>query len=124
MRVMTLGEVKNLPSSESVLAALRGEPGGWGKVLLSTLLRSLLIAPGVFLAGGRGWRLAAGSLVASSSITTFLLIWHYAHGVRGQSQTTEAPAPLPAPGPQQSLPAPEQRPDVVSLEGYRRRRVR
>lgn len=122
MRVMTLGEVKNLPSSESVLAALRGEPGGWGKVLLSTLLRSLLIAPGVFLAGGRGWKLAAGSLVASSSITTFLLIWHYAHGVNGQA--SGQPAPLPAPGPQQSLPAPEQRPDVVSLEGYRRRRVR
>lgn len=103
MRVMTLGEIRQLPSSESVLSALRGEPGGWGKVLLSTLLRSLLIAPGVALAGGRGWRLVAGSLVASSSITTFLLIW-YATAGRARIEApatidaTPSPQPLPAPG--------------------------
>lgn len=108
MRVQTLGRVgvgvpeagseasPHLPSSESVLAAINGEPGGWGKVLFSTLLRALLVAPGVWLAGGRGGRLVAGSLVASTSITAFLFLWYSMH--RGGSSTAPAVAPEPAPG--------------------------
>lgn len=107
MRVQTLGALSetvpapgssaspHLPSSESVLAAINGEPGGWGKVLMSTLLRSLLVAPGVWLAGGRGGRLVAGSLVASTSITAFLFLWYSMH--RGGA-SSPAVTPEPAPG--------------------------
>lgn len=98
MRVMTLGEVKSLPSSESVLAALRGEPGGWSKVLFSTLLRALLVAPGVWLGGARGGRLVAGSLVASTSITAFLFLWFVMQG-EGRSAPQTNVQPVPAPGP-------------------------
>ncbi len=67
-----------LPSSESVAAALRGDPGGWGKVAASTALRAVLIAPGMWVAGGRGWRLALGSLTASASITAFIFLFYRA----------------------------------------------
>lgn len=103
MRVMTLGavlgagETPHLPSSESVLSAINGEPGGWGKVLASTLLRALLVAPGVWFAGGRGARLVGGSLVASTSITAFLFLWYLAH--RGGTEATPLPAPVEASGP-------------------------
>lgn len=84
MRVLTLGALRrvggpqDLPSSQSALAALRGEPGALGKVMLTTLLRTLLIAPGMWLAGGRGVRLWMGASAASSTITLFLLFWYAA----------------------------------------------
>jgi hypothetical protein len=108
MRVMTLGQLRGglgadctaaLPTSDSVLCVIRGERGGWGKVLLSTLLRSALIAPGVYLAGGRGTRLALGSIAASSSITTFLFLWHLAHEQGARSTviaTSDVPQAIPA----------------------------
>jgi hypothetical protein len=64
-----------LPSSASVLCALRGEPGGWVKVGMSTALRAVLIAPGMALAGARGGGLVWGSLLSSATITAFLFIF-------------------------------------------------
>lgn len=86
MRVKTLGALRgaptDLPSSQSVLSVIRGEPGGWGKVLLSTSLRTLLIVPGMWFAGGKGWKLWAGAGAASATITIFLFFWYAAqeHG--------------------------------------------
>lgn len=68
----------SLPSSESVSAALRREPGAWAKVASSTMLRAVLIAPGMWVAGGRGWRLALGALTASVSITAFIFLFYHA----------------------------------------------
>ncbi len=68
-----------LPSSESVNAVLDGEDNGWMKVVMSTTLRAILIAPGLALAGGRGWKLVGGSLLSSTTITAFLFIFYRAH---------------------------------------------
>jgi hypothetical protein len=135
MRVMTLGQIAggvggsttpNLPSSDSTLSFLRGEPGGFGKVLTTTLLRALILAPGVWVGGGRGWRLVTGSLVSSLSISAFLFLWYSAHE-SGRSAPAPAaepeqplPEPLPAAGP--ALPSET---GAESLEGFgltRRRR--
>lgn len=135
MRVMTLGQIAsgvggsttpNLPSSDSTLSFLRGEPGGFGKVLTTTLLRALILAPGVWVGGGRGWRLVAGSLVSSLSISAFLFLWYSANGT-GQAEPAQPaappepmPEPLPAAGP--ALPSET---GAETLEGFglmRRRR--
>lgn len=105
MRVRTLGALAgaptDLPSSQSVLSVIRGEPGGWGKVLLSTSLRTLLIVPGMWFAGGKGWKLWAGAGAASTTITIFLFFWYAAQEYGRASVESEA-APtgaLPAEGP-------------------------
>lgn len=135
MRVMTLGQIAsgvggsttpNLPSSDSTLSFLRGEPGGFGKVLTTTLLRALILAPGVWVGGGRGWRLVTGSLVSSLSISAFLFLWYSANGT-GQAEPAQPaappepmPEPLPAAGP--ALPSET---GAETLEGFglmRRRR--
>ena len=68
-----------LPSSESVNAVLNGEDNGWTKVVMSTALRAILIAPGLAMVGARGWKLAGGSLLSSTTITAFLFIFYRAH---------------------------------------------
>ncbi len=140
MRVMTLGQIAsgvggsttpNLPSSDSTLSFLRGEPGGFGKVLTTTLLRALILAPGVWVGGGRGWRLVAGSLVSSLSISAFLFLWYSANGT-GQAepstQTSAAPPePMPEPMPAEGPVALPSDTGAKSLEGFgmmRRRRTR
>lgn len=108
MRVVTLGKIgqlgsETLPSSQATLALLRGERGAIWKVLGSALLRACLVAPGVtlaaYLAGARGKRLgyatAAGSVVASTGISLFLL-GHYWLQERRSTPTTSMPPTLPA----------------------------
>ena len=112
MRVQTLGAAlstePHLPSSESVLCMLKGEPGGFGKVVASTLLRALLVAPGVWFGGARTFKsVAVGSLVASSSITAFLFVWYAMHRA-----PESAVQPLPAEGPQAAA--------QPSISGWRR----
>lgn len=65
-----------LPSSEAVQSALAKRPGGWGKVVVATALRALLIAPGMAVAGARGTKLATGALLSSATITAFLFIFY------------------------------------------------
>lgn len=43
-----------LPSVTAAQAFLAGEPGAWGKILSSILLRSAIIAPALFVSGMRG----------------------------------------------------------------------
>lgn len=93
MEVRTLGNLAALgcascdegpPSSQSILALYRGESGALFKVLTSTALRGVLIAPGVFVAarwaGARGGKLAlatvGGSLVSAVGITAFLALYY------------------------------------------------
>lgn len=136
MRVMTLGQVAggigglgttpNLPSSDSTLSLLRGEPGGLGKVVTTTLLRAVILAPGVWVGGGRGWRLVGGSLVASLSITAFLFLWYSAHGSAQSAPASSAPAePLPEPMPAEGPVALPSDTGAVSVDGIGRvRRLR
>ncbi len=79
-----------LPSSNAVKAAMRGESGGWFKVAMSTVLRSLLMTPGLYIVGVRGWKLLGGALLGSASITVFLFIFYAGkmgneHGVQKTS---------------------------------------
>lgn len=90
MRVMTLGAIDqigcapcagrrtmgSLPSSDAVQTVLDRQRGGWGKVVTSTLLRALLIAPGVAVTGARGWKLVGGSVLSSVTITSFLFVFY------------------------------------------------
>lgn len=70
------GGAGQLPSSESVNAVLRGQDGGWAKVVTSTALRAVLIAPGMAFAGARGWRLVGASMLGSATITAFLFVFY------------------------------------------------
>lgn len=142
MRVMTLGQVAggigslgaasapNLPSSDSTLSLLRGERGGLGKVVTTTLLRAVILAPGVWVGGGRGWRLVGGSLVASLSITAFLFLWYSANGTGSAPSTQPSaapPEPMPEPMPAEGPVALPSDTGAESLEGFgmmRRRRIR
>jgi hypothetical protein len=65
----------DLPSSASAKAFLAGEPGGAGKLLLSTGLRSLLIAPGLFLVGIPWKKALLGAAISSLTISTFIIIY-------------------------------------------------
>lgn len=111
MRVVTLGNVgrlgsesETLPSSQATLSLLRGEPGAIWKVVGSALLRACLVAPGVvlaaYLAGARGKRLgyatAAGSALASTGISLFLLGHYWAQERRRALPSTTMPTALPA----------------------------
>jgi|694.fasta_scaffold66028_8 hypothetical protein len=126
MRVMTLGQLAGdappLPSSDSTLSLLRGEPGGLGKVVTTTLLRAVILAPGVWIGGGRGWRLVGGSLVSSLSITAFLFLWYSMHERPASAAPSEPmPEPMPAEGPV-ALPSDT---GAVSVDGIGRvRRLR
>ena len=72
----------SLPSSASVQAAINGEKNGWGKVVLSTALRALLIAPGVAISGARGKDLVTGSLLGSATITAFIFFFYKTQGAQ------------------------------------------
>lgn len=82
--------VKNasLPSSEAAASFLNGEDGGFAKIISSTLLRALLIAPGLALGGVREpKKVIIASLASSVMISTFILVYL---GVQAGSQPTAA----------------------------------
>jgi hypothetical protein len=99
-----------------VLSVIRGEPGGWAKVLFSTFLRTLLLVPGMWFAGGKGWRLWAGAGAGSVSITVFLFFW-YAAQENGRAEVAVDAGP-PAPG--GALPASGGEPSLEGLFGFGR----
>jgi hypothetical protein len=67
-----------LPSANSALAFVRGEPGSTASIIGHTLGRSVLIGVGLAVAGERE-QLALKSLTASMAIESFVLLWtHYA----------------------------------------------
>jgi hypothetical protein len=62
------------PSSYAMAAALEGEPGGWARVAVGTLHRSLLLTPGIALAGVRGGELVRAAVLGSAGITFWLFL--------------------------------------------------
>ncbi len=124
MRVVTLGNhlgqlgSETLPSSQATIAFVRGERGAIWKVLASALLRAVLVAPGVgvaaYMAGARrkqlGWATAAGSIVASSGISLFLLGHYWL-----QERANRVPATALPANPANALPAGAEPVDAADL---------
>src|SRR5574338_916250 len=68
------------PSSYCALAVVEGHEGAIPRFALATVLRSLIIAPGLFAVGIRGKQAVFGSLAASTCISGVLLLyygWHH-----------------------------------------------
>jgi hypothetical protein len=63
-----------LPSANSALAFVRGEPGSTASIIKHTLGRSVLIGAGLAVAGERE-RLVMKALTASMMIESFVLLW-------------------------------------------------
>lgn len=130
MRVRTLGGLGQnqiagvggpiTPSTTAVLSVIRGEPGGWTRVFFATLMRAFLIAPGVWLAGGKGWRLWVGAGTASTTVTVFHYFWCAAlENERLEALAASNVAP-PAPA-GAALPAAGGEPTLEGFFGRRRR---
>lgn len=60
---------EGVPSTYAISRWVRGEPDALGDVLVLTLARSILLAPGFYAIGARRGRLVKGALVSSASIT-------------------------------------------------------
>jgi hypothetical protein len=77
MRTMMLGDAtppppawNAPPSSYAVYDVVTGVPGAIPRALGLTLLRSVFIVPGLYIAGVRGWKqLGGGAVLASIAIT-------------------------------------------------------
>lgn len=67
------------PTSYAAHAALKGEPRALAAFAGLTLLRSLIIAPGLALAGIRGKTLVYGALAASGTISASALAYVFVH---------------------------------------------
>ena len=70
---------KSLPSSDAAAEFLKGREGGTGKVIASTVLRSVLILPGLLVVGVEPRKAFFGSIISSSLITGFILIYMGSH---------------------------------------------
>lgn len=66
------------PSSYAAASCARGDAGALPRMFGLTLLRALLIAPGVAMAGVRGKQLVYGSLAGSGLITVSALLYAWA----------------------------------------------
>ena len=105
-RTMMIGRLPSLgdatppanapPSSYAVYDLAAGVPGSAMRVAGLTVVRAAFIAPGLFLAGFRGWRVLWGSLAASATISAgmYALCWYK---MRHPSADVAAPPPQPIP---------------------------
>jgi len=71
---MSYIENSSPPSTYAIAAVLNNEPGAWGRVLLSTIVRGFAIAPGLYLAGIRGRQCVKGAALSSVGLTTILFL--------------------------------------------------
>jgi hypothetical protein len=72
------------PSSYAIAGAIEGHPGAWWRVTGATLARGALIAPGLRLAGVKGWTLLWASLLGSAGVTISMFVYYSLR--RAQSQ--------------------------------------
>lgn len=76
------------PSSYAIADALEGVPGAWPRVAGLTAIRAAVIAPGIYLAGIRGWKNPSGAILGSVAITTYLFaLYGYKRGRQQRSAT-------------------------------------
>lgn len=97
MRIAALGSV-NPPTPRPVTTRQTG------MFVSHVLMQAAFIAPGVWLAGGRGWRLLLGSLGGSASLTVLTWLWAQAEGytmmpMHGANQPLPQAQPTPASAP-------------------------
>lgn len=67
-------ESESPPSAYAIADLVRGTRGAVGRTFVLTLQRSLLIAPGLAVAGLRGRKLATSSVYASIGVTLALVL--------------------------------------------------
>lgn len=79
------------PTSYAAYACINGEKGAYLKFGALTVLRSLLIAPGMALAGIRGPKLLYGALAASGAVSVSALVYCYALGQASKNEATSNP---------------------------------
>lgn len=82
------------PTSYAAVGALTGEPGALLRFSALTALRSLIIAPGLAVAGVRGKQLLFGSLASSITISVSALI--YAAAIAAKTKQAEPEAVIDA----------------------------
>lgn len=87
------------PTSYAAHAVVTGQSGALLRFVGFTLLRSLLIAPGIAIAGIRGKQLLWGSLAASGAISAASLGYAYVSRKASQPASANAVSPLPMPPP-------------------------
>ena len=97
------------PSSYAAYALVDGERGALLRFAGLTVLRALLIAPGVALAGARGQKLILGSLAGSAFISAAAL----GYTIASKKQATPPLDPV-GPLPTVAPPVPD---DVIDAEG-------
>lgn len=64
-----------LPSSDAAKCVLENKPGAVGQLVLSAVLRSALIAPGMLLVGVKPAKALLGSVISSIFISTFVVTY-------------------------------------------------
>jgi len=97
------------PSSYAAYAIVDGEPGSIVRFAGLTILRALLIAPGVALAGVRGKQLILGSLAGSGLISLAAVGYCFVSKQKAQAQPV---GPLPTIAP----PVPDQDDGVIDTD--------
>lgn len=89
------------PSTYAGHDVVTGKPGAIPIFLGLTVLRAILIAPGLYAAGVRGRQLAGGALLASAGVSTFVV--GYCWWKLEPEPKLEAPPPGPPPPPDPKL---------------------
>ena len=84
------------PSSYAAYAVVNGERGALLRFVGLTLLRGLIIAPGMALAGVKGKQLLLGAAAASGLISSSALVYCW-YGYRASNPKAVAPLPQPLP---------------------------
>lgn len=78
-----LGGLSSLPSSDAAARFVMGEEGAFGGVVSSTLLRALLIAAGMYVAGIRDEKtLVKAALGGAIGIEVFVLFYVWQNAER------------------------------------------
>ena len=78
MNASNLIPQKSPPSTYAIASYVDGVPGSWYRVLKLTVVRSLMIGSGLYLAGFRDDQLIKGSITSSIAITAWLMIGYKA----------------------------------------------
>lgn len=89
------------PSSYAVASVVNGEPGGTVRLVGVTFLRSIFIAPGLWLGAKivgvdqyvMGWKLVGMTVGASSSISLGLLAWYF---IKSKLAVGDTPPSVPS----------------------------
>lgn len=74
------------PSDYAIYSLVQGKPGALVEVAWLTAERTVLIFPGLWLAGFRGSSLLKATLAATLSITAGLIVYYRLHAPEGGSR--------------------------------------